>query len=136
MTKNLILILSFFALSFSFGLGAYAPIVKADDIEHYEGKAFTKKKQALKALRETSAQMAEIAAAETLDVSKMEQIHQISYTTEDAVLFLKKKSKYNLTSLAEKLEEVHLASEGHKAGELRRDFITYQAELAHYLAAK
>lgn len=138
--KKLILILSVFTLIFTMGFGVHALTAQAedqaDDIQHYEGKVFTKKKQAIKALKETSAQMAEIVASETLDIAKMEQIHQTSYTTEDAIAFLDKKGKYDLSDLAEKLEEVHLASEDHKAEELRRDFIAYQAELVEYFESK
>ncbi len=140
MTKQCILILSFFAFILTLGLAGHNMTVHAGErehqVEHYEGKAFTKKKQAMQALIKTSAQMAEIAAAETLNVTQMEQIHQTSYVTEDAVMFLKKKSKYNLTPLAEKLEKVHLAAEDHEADMLRRNFILYQAALVHYMAAQ
>lgn len=103
-----------------------------DEVEHYEGKDFGSKKEALKALIETSQKMANLAADEELDVSKMEAIHETSYTTENAVAYLNKKSK--LDDLGAKLEEVHISSENHEADKLRRNFIIYQAELAAYLA--
>jgi len=78
--------------------------------------------------------MADVLDDEQLDVAKMEQVHETSYTTEDAVAYLDKETKANLTILAEKLEEVHLASEDHKADLLRRNYVAYQAELAQYLA--
>lgn len=112
------------------------PVMAEDKIDHYEGKAFKNKKEAFQTLKETSAEMAGVASEEVLSIAKMEQIHQTSYTTEDAIAFLNKKSKYDLSDLAAKLEEVHLASEDHKAEELRRDFIAYQAELANYIASK
>lgn len=132
MKKLLILSLSIFAI----GLGGFAATVKADDVEHYEGKEFKNKKEAFKTLKETSAEMAKIVAEEKLDVAKMEQVHQISYTTEDAIALIDKKDKADLSDLAAKLEEVHLASEGHQADDLRRDFITYQAELVNYITSK
>jgi acyl-CoA synthetase (AMP-forming)/AMP-acid ligase II len=134
MKKFIILTLAMFALGASImPLNAQASDEK---IDHYEGKEFKNDKAAMMALIETSTAMAAIAADEELDVTKMEQIHETSYTTEDAVKFLTKKSDYDLTALAEKLEEVHLASEDHKAEELRRDFILYQAELTSYMATQ
>lgn len=107
-----------------------------EKVDHYEGKEFSNADEAMKTLQETSEKMAKIAADEKLDVDKMEQIHEISYITEDAVAFLDKKSKYDLSDLAEELEEVHLSSEDHEVDELRRHFIAYQAELASYFASK
>lgn len=104
----------------------------ADEIEHYEGKEFDSKKEAMKALMMTTEKMAIWAAEEDLDVAKMEQIHEISYTTENAVAYLNKKTK--LDDLAEKLEAVHISSEDHEADQVRRNFILYQAELATYLS--
>ncbi len=133
MKKLIILTLSVFAL----GLGGLNITAKADDeIDHYEGMEFKNNKEAMTSLLETTFKMASIAAEENLDVAKMEQIHETSYITEDAVAYLAKKSKYNLKPLAEKLEEVHIASEDHKADDLRRDFITYQAELTKYISSK
>jgi len=108
--------------------------VQADDVDHYAGKDISSKEQAMKTLIDTSAKMADIIGDETLDVTKMEQVHETSYSTEDAVAYLNKETKADLKLLAEKLEEVHLASEGHKANELPRDFVAYQAELIKYLA--
>jgi hypothetical protein len=132
--KIIILALSVFAL----GLSGVNTTVKADDaIDHYEGKEFKNKKEAYKTLKETSAEMAEVAASEKLDVAKMEQIHQTSYTTEDAVAYLAKKNKRDdMKPLAEKLEEVHISSERHLPEKLRRDFIAYQAELMEFIASK
>lgn len=106
--------------------------VIANDVEHYEGAEFENKKEAMKALIETTNKMAALAADETLDVSKMEAIHETSYTTEDAVAYLNKKSK--LDDLATKLEEVHISSEEHEADKVRRNFIVYQAELVAFLS--
>ena len=130
--KNLLLLL--IAI---FGLVITLPVTiqaeeGADDVAHYEGKEFQSKKEAMQALTETSTKMAMIAAEETLDVAKMEEIHEISYTTENAVGYLNKKSQ--LDELAVKLEEVHLSSEDHSADDLRRNYIIYQAELTNYLA--
>ena len=113
----------------------FTPAVYAEEahIDHYEGKEFKNADAAMDALIETSEKMAILAADENLDVAKMEQIHETSYTTEDAVALLEKEKKIDTKELAEKLEEVHLASEDHEAEKLRRNFIAYQAELNEYL---
>lgn len=98
-------------------------------VDHYESKEFENKKDALEGLIATSNEMAHIAADAELDGTKMEKIHQISYTTENAVAKLDAGKK-----LADALEEVHLASEEHDPSDLKNKFIAYQAELNSYLA--
>jgi len=100
-------------------------------IEHYESTEFSSKEDALKGLITTSSEMADIAADAELNSTKMEKIHQISYTTENAVAKLDAGEK-----LAAALEEVHLASEAHDTTNLKNKFITYQAQLNAYLAKK
>jgi len=123
------------------GFSALKPsLVHADEQEktqHYEAKEFSNAEGALSALVSTSIKMANLADDKDIDdVVKMEEIHQISYTTENAVVTLAKNSEYDLNSLAVALEEVHLASEKHDAEDLKSKFITYQAELNKYLAQK
>ncbi len=117
---------------FTFASITPLPVVADDEIDHYEGKEFESKKDAMTALMVTSEKMAMLAAAEDLDVATMEQIHETSYTTENAVAYLNKKTK--LDDLAAALEEVHISSEDHEADKVRRNFILYQAELAEYLS--
>lgn len=105
-------------------------------VDHYEGKKFKTSEEAMDALIETSEKMAEFAAAEELDVTKMEAIHETSYTTEDAVAVLGEDKKNDVKELAEKLEEVHLASEEHDADDVRRNFIAYQAELNEFVLSQ
>ena len=105
-------------------------------VDHYEGKEFKNADDAMKTLLETTLKMSDIAADKDLDVAKMEQIHETSYTTEDAIALLGKDAKGDTKVLAEKLELVHLASEEHEADKLRRYFIAYQAELNNYITAK
>lgn len=114
---------------------AYQPQIAfaGDDakVEHYESKEFSNAKEALAGLTTTSNEMAALAADSELDGTKMEKIHQISYTTENAVAKLGAGEK-----LAATLEEVHLASEEHDPADLKNKFITYQAELNRYLVKK
>jgi hypothetical protein len=99
------------------------------NVEHYESKEFANAEEALTGLIFTSNEMAILAADANLDGLKIEKIHQISYTTENAVAKLEAGEK-----LAAALEKVHLASEEHDPASLKNKFITYQAELNNYLA--
>ena len=126
------------AILFSFAaLPPYVAYATEDiKVEHYESKEFSNVEDAMVGLVSTSNEMATIAANNDLDVTMMEKIHQISYTTENAVAKLKSESNYDPTPLAEALEEVHLASENHKPLELKNKFIAYQAELNNFLASQ
>ncbi len=128
--KNVILLS---AAIFAFGT-ITAPIAyssEGEKVQHYEAKEFSNTKDAFEALITTSNEMASIAADTELDGTKMEKIHQISYTTENAVATLKAGD-----TLAAALEEVHLASEEHDPSDLKNKFIAYQAELNSFLAKK
>jgi len=127
--KIVLLLLSFCVLNISF-----MSSVRADDVDHYEGKVFEKRDEAMKALIETTQKMAAAVASEDFDIAQMEEIHEISYTTEDAIAFLDKKNSADLSTLAAALEEVHNHSERHKADMTKRHFITYQSLLISYLA--
>ena len=128
--KKVVLIL-FVAMTFGI---AVTSVMAEEKTDHYEGQAFNNVEEAKETLVQTSVAMAAVLDDETLDVAKMEQVHETSYTTEDAVAYLDKETKVNLKTLAAKLEEVHLASEDHKADDLRRNYVAYQAELTQYLA--
>jgi len=100
-------------------------------IDHYGAKEFANTEEALAGLLSTSNEMASIVAAAELDATKMEQIHQISYTTENAL------AKIGVDkALVAALEEVHLASEEHDPVDLKNKFIAYQAELNTYFAKR
>ena len=102
--------------------------------DHYEGKEFGTAEDARAALIDTTQKMAAVINTDKLDISKMEEVHQISYTTEDALAVVAKHNdKHDFSALAEKLEAVHQASEHHKADILAREFVVYQAELIKYL---
>jgi len=124
-----LLLLSAAVLTFTAAQSYTAHASEDAKVDHYEAAEFDSKKEALKGLVTTTNEMAGIAADEELDATKMEKIHQISYTTENAVAKLGAGKK-----LADALEEVHLASEEHDPADLKNKFIAYQAELNSYLA--
>ena len=129
MKKSVLLLTAFVALTASRPDIAFAG--DETKVDHYEAAKFSNAEEALTALISTSNEMAAIAADAELDGTKIEKIHQISYTTENAVKKLGAGEK-----LAAALEEVHLASEEHDAADLKNKFIAYQAELNSYLANK
>ena len=113
-------------------------VTASDDsnIAHYEAKNFLTAKEAFTGLVLTSREMASIASKANLNGQEIEKIHQISYTTENALKKLSQSSRYNFQPLEQALEDVHLASEKHNAIDLKSKFIIYQAELNSYLAHK
>ena len=123
---------AFFAVTLLLFSAFDTRVVYADDaakVDHYEAKTFTNAKEAMSDLISTSIEMAHIAAHDDLNSAQIEDIHQISYTTENAVMYLETDEK-----LAAALEELHLASERHDAADLKNKVIMYQAELTAYLA--
>lgn len=131
--KKLTLLSTCAILALGTAIVVNAPVMAGEDskVEHYDSQEFSNKADALKALLATSNEMASIAADAKLDATKIEKIHQISYTTENAVAKLGAGKK-----LAAALEEVHLASEEHDVADLKNKFIVYQAELNSYIVKK
>ncbi len=132
-----------FVLVFILGINHTTIAVQAGEklennnrVDHYEGAQIDNKKEAMELLLQTSKEIAQIASNEDLNETKMEIIHETSYKTEDAVKVLSKKSKFDMTPLAETLEAVHLSSEAHQSEKLRRALILYQVELIEYIKAQ
>lgn len=131
---NKIILMSVMLLAiFSMPMLSMAEEESAMKVDHYEGQEFKTTKDAMAALTQTSAKMAELASAKDLDIAKMEKIHETSYTTESAVALLGKQKGADVKNLAEQLENVHLSSEEHEADNVRRYFIAYQAALNDYM---
>lgn len=85
--------------------------------EHYEGKPAETTEQALANLAEYNAQLASIIAADELDAADMNEVHQLTYTLENALARI----DAELEAAAAALESVHLASEAQDAATVRRD---------------
>lgn len=75
--------------------------------EHFKGQPAKTLDQALFNLKNFNAKMAEIMASGELTPEKMAQIHQLSYTLENAL----QKLDEEVDTMQEVLEQVHLASE-------------------------
>lgn len=78
-----------------------------DRIEHFEGKPARTVTEALENFREANHRLAEIVAMDDPDTRAVYEVHQLTYTLENAL----EKIRDELEDLADVLEEVHLASE-------------------------
>lgn len=84
--------------------------VQADEderYEHYEGESAKTLEQAMSNLATFNAKLAELMTDGELSAEDMANIHQLSYTLENALQKLDKE----VDTLQEVLEEVHIASE-------------------------
>lgn len=90
-----------------------------DRIDHFKGEPAATIEQALQNIAEYNQRLSTVLASE-LTPTKMAEIHQLTYTLENALERLRE----DLAELADTLEEVHVASETmdytvvKKAGEL------------------
>ena len=83
--------------------------VQADERpDHYEGKSAETLEQALINFSETNARVAEILAQDELTLIDLANIHELTYTLENALERMDE--EYDL--MQAQLEELHLASEG------------------------
>ena len=96
------------------GLGCVAT-ANAGDVEHYEGEPSKTLEQAVKNFTDYNAKLAGVLDQDSLTMADIQQVHEYTYTLEQAVA----KMRAELADLAVTLEEVHQASEGEDAAPLR-----------------
>lgn len=85
---------------------AFSGLAFATDVEHFEGKASNTLPEAVANFSEYNDKLEAVLEGE-LTPEAMNEVHQLTYTLENAI----SKMSEELDSLAETLEEVHLASE-------------------------
>ncbi|MBA6413097.1 hypothetical protein H2508_08240 [Parahaliea sp. F7430] len=88
----------------------FAIVASADDdkrIDHFRGVPAESLSEALTNLEEYNARLAKLLAQEELSDADMGQIHQLSYTLENAL----ERIEEELEATEEALEAVHVASE-------------------------
>jgi len=102
------------AAIFALGLAAL-PAHASDEVEHYEAKSSESLGEALETLAEFNAKVEQVMARDTLSVQDMEEVHEYTYTMEDAVARIAS----DMEAIAVVLEEVHQASEGDDPDALR-----------------
>lgn len=114
--------LTIFAATLSLSLLS-TPLLASDDKrpDHFEGKKSETLEQALDNLREYNQKLAAVMQGE-LTPQKMAEIHQLTYTLEEAL----QKLDDEVETLQDVLEEVHLGSE-------RMDFDNVKSNGKKYL---
>lgn len=93
-------------------LGLLPLAMASERPDHFEGEPARTLEEALDNFSTYNARLAEIIAADRLDARAVAEVHQLTYTLENAL----EKIREELAELAEVLEEVHVASE-HNDGE-------------------
>lgn len=78
-----------------------------DRVDHFKGKPAETVAEALENFREANNRLAEIIAMDRPDTQAVVEVHQLTYTLENAL----EKIRDELEDVADVLEEVHLASE-------------------------
>lgn len=76
-------------------------------VDHYEGEAAQSLEEALVHLAEYNARLAATIEGESLMPSDLNDVHQLTYTLENAL----ERIRLEVAVIAETLEEVHVASE-------------------------
>lgn len=110
-----------FAMVFA-GVPSSFAVHHEERVDHYEGHTISTKEGALQALAEGQEKIKGFLAKDELDVTEMEDIHELSYTLEAAVdklIALKSFSEAELSALDEAVQAVHYASENHEEEKLR-----------------
>ncbi|MFO7756964.1 MAG: DUF6746 family protein [Roseovarius sp.] len=102
-------------------LALFALPAAAQEVDHYEPVPSETLTEAMENLATYNERVEDVLAREDLSVSDMEEIHQYTYTMEQAVARI----ATSMEEIAELLEEVHLASEGDDADDLRQKAEAY-----------
>ncbi|MCC5838899.1 MAG: hypothetical protein JJT96_02155 [Opitutales bacterium] len=119
-----------------FGLAALSINAAPDErVDHFKGKPAPTLEVALANLATYNAKLADLISGETLTAQAMVDIHEISYTLENAFETIAREH----ARLADLLEEVHLASERLDSATIKASgqaFLTGTAPLTRAAAPK
>lgn len=107
--------LGFFA---SFSVAAIA-----EPVAHFDGKNFDTLGDAVSAFHQYNQRLERLVGQPELSAQDMSQIHELTYTLENAI----ERMQAELEVLAETLEEVHLASEANDAARIQKFAVPYLA---------
>ncbi|WP_242634399.1 DUF6746 family protein [Marinobacter salicampi] len=101
---------------------ALSPLTFAEERpDHFEGKKATTLEQAVANFMEYNEKLANITGKESLSDQNMHEVHQMTYTLENAL----EKIRNELGGLADVLEEVHIASESNDPATVTASGATY-----------
>lgn len=95
-------------------------IASAEDVSHYPAKSADTLEQALTNFNEYNGRL-ELLLAGNLEGADLAQVHELTYTLENAL----EKIRVETGEMAESLEEVHLASERADSEAVRRHGFIY-----------
>lgn len=112
---------SLLSLILAAGCLAQPALADSERPDHYKGEPSETLEQAVKNFSEYNAKLETALAAEDLDLAKLDEIHQLTYTLENAL----NKIKADLDELSETLEAVHKASEHGDAETATREGANY-----------
>lgn len=101
------MIRSLSAAILAFSLAASSSVFADDRPDHYQGKPADTLEQAVANFSEYNKKLAQILAKKELVAADMHQVHELTYTLENAL----EKIRDELDDLEDVLEEVHQASE-------------------------
>lgn len=123
--KNLSLLFAGLVLAFGF-----SDLALADERpDHFEGEKAASLEEALVHLASYNAKLEAVLAKDELGPEDTAEVHQLTYTLENALA----KIKSEVEGLEETLEEVHVASERYEVGTVRsqgRKYLDDAAKLA------
>lgn len=98
------------ALTVPLALGAGPALAHGDErVDHYEARESATLQEAIANFSEYNTKLAEVLARSELGASDFEEVHELTYTLENALA----KIRDDLGGLADTLEALHLASEDH-----------------------
>jgi hypothetical protein len=123
--KDLVMRIASFVTVLGLGLAAL-PAHASDTVEHYDAKSSDSLASALATLADYNARVATVMARDDLSVQDMEEVHEYTYTMEEAVARIASE----MAEIAVVLEEVHQASEGDDPGALRAATAAYLEQSA------
>ncbi len=92
------------------------PVLAEDRPDHFQGKPSETVEEALAVLNEHNPRLEALLAKDTLTPQEVGDVHQLTYTLENALETIANEHE----RVAELLEEVHLASEANDADTVRR----------------
>lgn len=93
----------------------------ADRPEHYQGKESATTEQALQNLSEYNAKLENILDQDELSAADLNEVHNLTYTLENAL----ERLQIDLKDTADVLEEVHVASETNEAATVKKRGVDY-----------
>lgn len=103
------------------GLLAQPALADSERPDHYKGEPAETLEQAVKNFSEYNTKLEAALAAEKMDLAKLDEIHQLTYTLENAL----NRMRADLEELSETLEAVHKASEHAEEETVRREGAKY-----------